>query len=78
MNGLKIEKQFESRKTETYLIYGLSVQEMNELLTPNGGKWEDSFERILNYHGCDGTAWRRKGLYGIKHFGGHLIVMVEK
>lgn len=77
MNGLKIEKQFSNKETDTYLIYGLSVQEMNELLDSNG-KWEIAFERILNHHGCDGTAWRQKGLYGIKHFGGHLLVMVGR
>ena len=62
---------------DTYSIEGLSVEEMNEILD----RRQDALVEILTRHGYPdtATAWKDGyGIYGIKHFGGHLLVQVGK
>lgn len=81
---LHIEKQYSYPGTDTFLIEGLSVKEMNTIL--DAGSFDsqrDALADILDNHENDfrnanlGTCWRcGYGIYGIRHFGGHLLVTV--
>ena len=82
---LHIEKQYSDRCFDTYLVEGLSVEEMNSILDlPSYDKRCDRLAELLDSHDNDlrygkniGSAWRcGYGIYGIRHFGGHLIVQV--
>ena len=82
---LHIEKQYSSTGIDTYLVEGLSVAEMNSILDAGSfEKQRDTLAELLDQHENDtyygrglGSAWRHGyGIYGIRHFGGHLIVSV--
>ena len=85
LSKLHIEKQYSSGGTDTFIIEGLSVQEMTNVL--DAGSFENQrtvLATLLDTHDNDyrsgsglGTAWLcGYGIYGIRHFGGHLIVTV--
>ena len=72
---LKIEVSSKDRWYTTYVIEGLSVDEMNQILNVS----HDSLEDILEKHGYKGLydMWHNGyGIYGIRHFGGHLLVQI--
>lgn len=82
---LHIEKQYSDNVFSTYLVDGLSVDEMDRIL--KAGTFEerrdimveimDSHENDSSYGQKIATGWRwGYGIYGINHFGGHLLVRV--
>lgn len=83
---LHIEKQYSTPGLETYLIDGLSVEEMDRILNAehDGKELRDVLADILDEHDNDlrngqniGTCWRwGYGIYSIRHFGGSLLVTV--
>ena len=82
---LHIEKAYSDCGTDTFLIYGLSVEETTRILdaADEGKERRDVLAEILDAHENDyrngnlGTCWRcGYGIYSIRHFGGHLIVEV--
>jgi hypothetical protein len=77
---LKIEKQYSDRTFTTLLIEGFSPEEMNEILHPKEHKsTDDALCDLLEKHGYGDTAncWHNGyGIYGIRHFGGHLMVEI--
>ena len=79
-NTLKIEVSSRDRTFTTYVIEGLSVDEMNRILNPqpDGSNMDSRLQEILNSHNPGlGDDWRwGYGIYGVKHFGGHLLVTV--
>ena len=78
MNDLKIEHQYSDRYYDTVMIEGFSVEEMNEILNPKEHESrDDALCDFLEKHGHGDTAncWHNGyGIYGIRHFGGHLLV----
>ena len=80
VKDLKIEKQYSDRTFTTMLIEGFSPEEMNEILNPKEHKSrDDALCNMMERHGCGNTAecWKcGYGIYGIRHFGGHLIVKI--
>lgn len=89
---LHIEKAYSTCGMDTFLVYGLSVEETDRILNAAVFPCDDDEEKdrrsvlaeILDAHPNDyrggekiGTAWRcGYGIYSIRHFGGHLIVEV--
>jgi hypothetical protein len=83
---LHIEKVSSDRFFDTFIVEGLSVEEMNAVLNArqNGQDDRDVLVEVMNQHENDSwygqniaEAWRcGYGIYGIRHFGGHLIVDV--
>lgn len=81
---LHIEKQYSSSGMTTYIVEGLSVDEMDEILNaPDFDSKRSALSKILDSHDNDmsnanlGTCWYcGYGIYEIRHFGGHLIVSV--
>jgi len=83
---LHIEKVRSERFFDTFIVEGLSVEEMNAVLNArqNGQDDRDVLVDVMNQHENDSwygqniaEAWRcGYGIYGIRHFGGHLIVDV--
>lgn len=79
---LHIEKSSSDRCFDTFIVEGLSVEEMNTILNANDDR--DALVMIMAKHDNDSSygkniaeAWRNGyGIYGIRHFGGHLIVTV--
>lgn len=73
MKDLKIEHQYSDRYYSTVMIEGFSVEETNEILN----RGSDALCELLEKHGYGDIAncWHNGyGIYGIKHFGGHLLV----
>lgn len=81
MDDLEFEKVSHNHTFTTECISGLSVEEMDYILDGNGdGKdIDDRLCETLNKR-TNSTmydAWRYGyGIYGIKHFGGHLLVTI--
>lgn len=83
---LHIEKSSSDRCFNTFIVEGLSVDEMNKILTArdNGVDERDALVEVMSKHDNDSSygkniaeGWRNGyGIYGIRHFGGHLIVTV--
>ena len=83
---LHIEKSSSDRTFNTFIVEGLSVDEMNEILNArdNGFDERDILVEVMGKHENDSSygnniaeCWRNGyGIYGIRHFGGHLIVTV--
>ena len=82
---LHIERNLSYSGKNTYIIEGLSPDEMNSIL--DAKTWDEKRSKLiylLNKYGNDyqpgnnlGTVWGcGYGIYGIRHFGGHLIVDV--
>lgn len=83
--ALHIEKQYSVCGQTTYLIEGLSVEEMNSVLGASSfEKQRDELAAILNSHENNlpygkniGTCWKcGYGIYNIRHFGGSLLVSI--
>lgn len=71
---LKIKEEYRDRTFTTLSIEGLSVEEMNEVLS-NHNKLGD----VMAKHGMGGMydCWHNGyGIYGIRHVGGHLFVKI--
>lgn len=82
---LHIEKIGTDRCYTQWLVEGLSIEEMNTILnTESFSEQCDCLVNIMGNHDNDSSygkniaeGWRRGyGIYGIRHFGGHLIVTV--
>ena len=83
---LHIEKSSSDRCFNTFIVEGLSVDEMNKILNArnNGFDERDVLVEVMSKHDNDSSygkniaeSWRNGyGIYGIRHFGGHLIVTV--
>lgn len=83
---LHIEKMGSDRTFTQWLVEGLSIEEMNKVLnaSENGVDDRDALVEVMARHDNDSSygkniaeAWRNGyGIYGIRHFGGHLIVTV--
>ena len=81
---LHIERHMSYNGMNEYLIQGFTPDEMDSIL--NADTWDgrrDRLVELLNGHENDmfggnlGTRWLcGYGIYGIRHFGGHLIVEV--
>lgn len=74
MDKLKIEESSHDRWYTTLIIEGLSVEEMNQVL-----EHHDALGDVMEKHGMGNTykCWHNGyGIYGIRHFGGHLLVMI--
>jgi hypothetical protein len=82
MSKLHIEESSRDNTFTIYLVEGLSVDETNEIL--NATDRRDALVTVMNRHENDSRygqniaeAWRcGYGIYGIRHFGGHLLVTV--
>lgn len=73
LQPLRLEEQYKDRTFTEYVVEGLSVDEMNEILRYG----DDAVQRIFDAHGNEGTALRwGYGIYGIRHFGGNLLLKV--
>ena len=71
-NELKIKYEYGDRYYDTISIDGLSVDEMNEILSNHS-----ALGRIMEEHGLGQTynEWKNGwGIYGIRHVGRHLFV----
>lgn len=83
---LHIEKVSSDRTFDTFIVEGLSVEEMDDVLTAHkhGKDDRDVLVNVMNKYKNDSSygqniaeAWRcGYGIYGIRHFGGHLIITV--
>ena len=74
MNNLTIQKEFGDRIYDTMCVDGLTVEEMNEILSNHS-----ALGRIMNQHGLGGTysCWHNGyGIYEIRHVGEHLFVKI--
>lgn len=82
MKKLHIETSSKDSTFTIYLVEGLSVDEVNEILKANDRR--DALVEVMGRHENDSRygrniaeAWRcGYGIYGIRHFGGHLLVTV--
>lgn len=75
LEKLKIEESSHDRTFTTYIVEGLSVEEMNQILNVS----HDALGDIMVKHGMGDTynCWHNGyGIYGIRHFGGHLLVTI--
>ena len=83
---LHIEKSSSDRYYNTFIVEGLSVEEMNKILNArdNGADERDALVEVMSKHDNDSSygkniaeGWKNGyGIYGIRHFGGNLIVTV--
>ena len=86
MSKLHIEKTYSDRYFDTYMVEGLSVEEMNMVLNARseGKDDRDVLVEVMSKHENDSSygqniaeGWRcGYGIYSIRHFGGHLLVQV--
>jgi len=87
MEKLHIEKVGSDRCFDMFLVEGLSVDEMNQILnapTYGNGCREDMLVEVMSKHDNDSSygkniaeGWRcGYGIYSIRHVGGHLIITV--
>jgi len=82
MKKLHIETSSKDNTFTIFLVEGLSVDEVNEILKADDRR--DALVEVMGRHENDSRygqniaeAWRcGYGIYGIKHFGGHLLVTV--
>lgn len=85
-NKLHIERQWRDNTFSGYIVEGLSVPEMNEILDArkNGKDDRDVLVEVMGRHENDSDygqniaeAWRwGYGISGIRHVGGILLVTV--
>ena len=83
---LHVEKVSSDRTFNTFIVEGLSVEEMDSVLNArlNGKDDRDMLVEVMSKYDNDSSygrniaeGWRYGyGIYGIRHFGGHLIVTV--
>lgn len=79
---LHIVKTYSDSYFDTYLVEGLSVSEVNEILNANDRR--DALVEVMGRHENDSSygsniaeGWRcGYGIYSVRHFGGHLLVEV--
>ena len=86
MKKLHIETSSKDNTFTIFLVEGLSVSEVNEILNAHrdGKDDRDVLVEVMGRHENDSRygqniaeAWRNGyGIYGIRHFGGHLLVTV--
>ena len=86
MEKLHIEKTSSDRCFNTFMVEGLSVSEMNEIIDArsNGKDQRDVLVDVMGRHENDSSygnniaeGWRcGYGIYHIGHVGGHLFVEV--
>ena len=82
MKKLHIETSSKDNTFTIFLVDGLSVDEVNEILKADDRR--DALVEVMGRHENDSRygqniaeAWRNGyGIYGIRHFGGHLLVTV--
>ena len=84
MGKLHIEKSYGDNVYDTYLVEGLSPEEVDSIL--NAKTWGEQcrvLAELLDSHENDrgwgniGSCWGcGYGIYDIRHFGGHLMVKV--
>ena len=84
-NKLHIEKQYRENIFTTYLVEGLTPDEMDRITNAtNFSERRDIMVEIMDSHENDSSygqkiasGWRwGYGIYDIRHFGGHLLVKV--
>ena len=83
---LHIEKSYSDNVFTEYIVEGLSVDEMNQVLNArsDGKDDRDVLVTVMGQHENDSSygnniaeGWRYGyGIYSIRHFGGHLLVKV--
>ena len=74
MNNLTIKEEYRDRYYDTLCIDGLTVEEMNEILSNHSALGD-----VMEKHGMGNTysCWHNGyGIYGIRHVGGHLFVQI--
>ena len=74
MNNLTIKEEYRDRYYDTLCIDGLTVEEMNEILSNHSALGD-----IMEKHGMGKTYeyWHNGyGIYGIRHVGSHLFVQI--
>ena len=86
MATLHIEKTFSDNIFDTFLVQGLSVEEMNAVLNARseGKDDRDVLVEVMDKHDNDSdygkniaSGWRcGYGIYSIRHVGEYLLVMV--
>ena len=86
MTTLHIEKTYSDNTFDTFLVQGLSVEEMNAVLNARseGKDDRDVLVEVMNKHDNDSdygkniaSGWRwGYGIYSIRHAGEYLLVMV--
>lgn len=85
LRKLHISKQYSENYFNTFLVEGLSPEEMDEILNaPSFSEQRDIMVKIIDSHPNDSyygqniaSGWRYGyGIYDIRHFGGHLLVKV--
>lgn len=72
---LHIEEVSRDRTYKTMCITGLSVEEMNDVLS----RGNDALCEVMEKHGKGNTfrCWHNGyGIYSIRHIGGHLLVEI--
>lgn len=72
-----IKEEFRDRTFATMCIEGLSVEEVNEILSRRDE--DDALGEVMEKHGFGNTfeCWKcGYGIYGIRHVGGHLFVKI--
>ena len=84
---LHIELQYSDSIYNTFLIEGLSVKDQSRILDSDSwGAMRDTLVELLDEYDNDyesghglGTRWGcGYGIYGINHFGGHLLIKVGR
>ena len=83
---LHIEKTYSDNYFDTFIVEGLSVEEMKQILDArkNGLDDRDVLVEVMSHHENDSSygqniaeGWRcGYGIYSIRHFGGQLLVQV--
>ena len=82
---LHIEKTYSDRCFDTYIVEGLSPEEMDSIVKAPSFEEKrkalviavDSHENDSRYGKNIGSAWMcGYGIYDIRHFGGHLLLEV--
>jgi hypothetical protein len=74
MDNVTFEEASHDRCFTTYIFEGLSVEEIDQILANH-----DALGDVMEKHGMGNTynCWHNGyGIYGIRHFGGHLLVMI--
>ena len=83
---LHIEKVSSDRWYDFYTVEGMTIEDMNYVLSGNGDgkKREDRLMETMDKYDNDswyghniGSAWRwGYGIYSVRHIGGHLLIEV--
>lgn len=77
---VKIEKVFSDDHSDTFVVTGLTVDEVNFIIDQHSYFPQRHLQEVMNFHKKNlGDTWRYKcGIHSIRHVGGHLIVRVGK